>query len=380
MPRKLAALLGVLALVSTLAGCSKKFTTQASFVVPEGTPSSQIDLITWIDAPGEKVRMTDRPQIGHVDIGNDLATVDTIQADPVTHQLLITPIQAFSPGTIRGIVLNRTGAQGVEIYRTDPNGGVRKLFDFALQPTHRWLDHGTDVYEFEDSDPKRPANASYYARGLIGGMGGSTSPLSAPSRATTSTFLNIAYQAERWGTPLHHFFFEADSNFYMQWSAVPNTARYLIQVFQYQTKTLNLQQRILTGAPAPLLTFDTHDVFVATVPSGVTAYKIGDPGATIFTFGTLHLRGEYYVRISAIDVNNQMIATTTGVTISRTLDLTQLFQWPIDHLPKDVYIDFSDPEVASATPPAYLVYGRGAYWVSPANNPVPQNGSMERTR
>jgi len=380
MPRKLGALLTVLALTGLLAGCSKKLVTQASFTVPEGTTSSQLDLITWFDAPGIKIRMTDRPQIGHVDFGTDLSNVDTIQADPITHQLLITPVQSFSPGTVRGLVLNRTGAEGVEIWRTDSNGGVRRLYDFALLPTHRWLDTGTKVYEFFDDDPKRPSGATYYARGLIGGIGSATSPLSAPARPTVSSYPNIAYRAERWGTPLNHFFGEADSNFFMAWTPVAGASRFLIQVFEYQTKTLNLVQRVLTGSPTPILTDDTHDDFVGSVPGGVTSYKIGDPGATIYTRSTLHLRREYYVRISALDASNQMIATTTGITVTKTTDLAQLFKWPIDNQPKDVYIDFSDPEVANATPPAYLVYGRGAYWVSPGNNPVPQNGSMGRSR
>ncbi len=380
MPRNLAAWLAVLALAGLIAGCSKKLVTSAAFTAPEGKASSQVEVITWFDAPSTKIRIVDRPPIGQINWSRD-STSDSIAADPVTKQLLLIPVPAVPSGAVHGLVFNRTGADEIEIWRTDPNGGVRRLFDFALLPEHRWLDQNTKVYEFTDGDPKRPAGSSYYARGLVGGLGGSTSPLSAPSRPTTSSYPNIRYFAERWGTGAGGFWFQADSNFVMQWSSVPGASRYLIEVFEYGTKTLDLQQRVLTGAPAPLLLNDTHVDYVASVPGGgSTQYKIGDPGATVYTKGALHLRHEYYVRISAIDAGNQMIATTTGVPIAKTTDLLQLYQWPIDQLPKDVFLDFSDAEVSGATPPAYLIYARGAYWVSPGLNPVPQNGSMERSR
>ena len=61
MARKFAAMAAVLALAGVLAaGCSKKqLTTQPSFTVPEGTPSSDLQLITFMDGAGEKIRLTD---------------------------------------------------------------------------------------------------------------------------------------------------------------------------------------------------------------------------------------------------------------------------------------------------------------------------------
>ena len=83
----------------------------------------------------------------------------------------------------------------------------------------------------------------------------------------------------------------------------------------------------------------------------------------------LRMKQEYYVRISALAANGAMIGTTTGPTITRSSDLKQIFLWQ-GELPQDYFSDFSSPEVASATPPAYLLYSRGAVWVSPGADPT----------
>ena len=380
MPRRFVFAAVALALAAVVAaGCSKrKFTTDPSYTLPEGTPASELELITFFDAPSLKVRMRDRGQIGRVDVGFDPATVDSIQRD-ATGALLITPVQTFAPGTVRGIVLNRTAAEGIEVYRTEPNGAVRRIFDFAVQPSRRWLDRNAEIYEFYDDDPHRPSGATYYVRGLIGGIGGPQSPLSNPSRPVPTAIEEIRYLGERWGTFDGGQPFEADSLIEMQWTPVAGASRYLIHVFEYQARALSLRERILTGVPSPILTLGQRDIFVASVPGSFTQYKMLDPGATIYTFRAPRMRLDYYVRITAIDANSQMIATTTGVVIDETRDLNQLFRWPRDNTVKDFYADFSDPEVVGATPAAYLLYTRGAAWVSPGSEPNPTT-AMERTR
>lgn len=374
MARKFAATAAVLALAGLLAaGCSKKqLTTQASFTVPEGTPSSELQLITFMDAAGNKLRITDRPAISKVNFAPD-SSADTIQAD-ANGNLDITPYRNFSPGTVRGLIINRSPAQGLEVWRTDPNGGARKIFDFALQPTKRYLTTGTDLYEFYDADPSRSAGATYYVRGLIGGTAGANSPLSNPSRPSTAALTTITYQAQRFGTPLNvSDYHQADSLITMAWSPVLGASRYLIQIFRYQSRVLSLEERILSGAPAPLLTGVSHDVFLAAVPGGTTVYRLGDPGATVYYSEPLRMRQEYYIRISALDASGALIGTTTGPTIAKSSDLKQILLWQGD-TPNDYFSDFSSPEVTSATPPAYLLYARGAIWVSPGANPQKDTG------
>lgn len=361
MPRHLS--IGTaLALAVLLSGCgSKKTLVNPAFTTPEGVSSSAMELITFYDMPSYKIRMLDRGQIGQVNLGTG-PNVDTLATYPFTDQFAITPIRNYSPGTVRGLVLNRTSAEGIEVFRTEPNGAVRRIFEFSVPVARRWLDGLTESYEFADSDPKRASNATYYVRGLLGGSAGAASPLSNGSRPATTTFTNITYLANRDGTlpvsgggsPA-----PAESTFSMRWSAVPGTSRYMIQVFEYQSRALSLEQRVLTGTPAPILSGAARDIFIASVPGTVTEYKIGAPGATIYTYRTPRMRAEYFVRISALDANGQMIGMTTGPSITQPSDLRLISN------SRDYFADFADPEVAGASPPAYLLYSRGAVRVSP---------------
>lgn len=366
MPRRLRGW-AALALLAALWGCSsKKLTVDASFTMPEGVASPQLELVTFLDTPAYKIRMLDRGRIGQVDIGTDTASTDQIARNPFTGQLEITPLQLHSPGAVRGLVVNRTSAEGIEVFRTEPNGAVRRILEFAVPPTRRWLDGGAEMYEFVDADPKRAPGATYYVRGLIGGVAGANSPLSNGSRVTfAGTIANITYTANRDGSippPGGGLPTPAESTFIMRWTPVAGTARYWIHVFEYQPRSLSTAQRILTGAPTPILSYGARDIFIASIPGSVTQYKMGDPGASIYTFRTPSFGAEYFVRISALDADGQLIGMTTGPHITRTSDLGGIFDT------RDYFADFTDPEVASSSPAAYLFYSRGAARVSPGED------------
>jgi hypothetical protein len=209
---------------------------------------------------------------------------------------------------------------------------------------------------------------------VIGGIAGQSSPLSSPSVPNPAPLTSISYLAARYGTLAGVNYLLADSNITMQWTPVSGASRYLIQIFQYQTRVLTLEERILTGTPAPLLTTATHSNYIASVPSGTTTYTLRAPGATVYTFDPLRIRQEYWVRISAIDANNSMIGTTMGPDIRTTADLLRIPLWSFDQTPRDYFVDMSAAEVASATPPAYLIYSRGGIWVSPRAEPENTSG------
>ena len=364
MPRNIRFLAIGLALASLALGCAtKKSVVDPSYTMPEGVASSELQLVTFFDAPNFKILMKDRGQLGRVDIGTDPNTIDSVMADLDTGAPRITPVQLYSPGTVRGMVFNNTAAEGMDIFRTEGNGAVRRIFDFAVPVDHRWIDGHSELYQFADLDPKRVANATYYSRGLIGGMAGASSPISNGSRPAPGTLTNIRYLAERFGTAAGGTYQAAESTFVMAWSPVAGAARYWIHVFEYQSTPLSLRNRILTGAPSPVSTIGARDVFIASVPASITQYRMGAPGAKIYTFRTPRRLAEYYVRISALDVNGQMIGMTLGPQITSTSDLRQIPDI------RDYFADFTDPEVAGTSPPSYLLYSRGAVRVSPGEPP-----------
>jgi hypothetical protein len=362
MPRHLRigaalALAGSLALA--LAGCAKKKSVvDPSFTIPEGVFSSELELITFLDQPNNKIRMLDRGRLGKADFGPDTNTTDQIELDPNTLAPKISAIRASIPGTVHGVILNRSAAEGIEIFRSEANGSVRPIFSFPLQTSRRWVDGRSELYEFTDSDPKRAPGATYFARGLIGGVGGAQSPISNSSRPNGAPITEIRYLAERWGTFPGESNADAESTFYMLWTPVNGASRYLIHVFEYQSRVLSQRERIITGAPAPLMTLAARDIFIASVPAtaAMTGYKMGAAGATIYTFGT-----------------------TTGPPIAQTRDLERIYRFPKDESVRDFFTDFTDPEVTSAPRPTYLLYSRGAYWVSPGINPRRET-RMERSR
>jgi hypothetical protein len=353
MPR-FARLAGTLLLAALAAGCAKKVTVDSAYQVPEGVPSSQLELVTYYDLPNNVLLLEDRGRIGKPDFVNDPVSVDSIVINPVTGQPSITPLQEFTPGTIHGLLMNRTSAEGMELFRSESNGGLRRVYTQPLHADRRFLDQLCETYTFTDDDPKRSSNTSYIARGLLDGIGGATSPLSNSSQPLTTLFTEITYTALRNGTLRSSGGVPppAESTFMMQWTPVANTSRYWIHVFQYLPTLVGFQERVISGAPAPLVPQKTRDIFVASVPSNITTYKLGDPIATIYTYRTPHLKQEYYVRISAVDASGQLIGMTTGPTITQTSDLAKIQ-------------DARDYFTLFGTTANYIMFSRGAVRVSP---------------
>jgi hypothetical protein len=304
--------------------------------------------------------MKDKGRLARVDIGLDPEGIDSIFVDPDDGTLGLTDIQSYAPGTVRGVVINRTPADGMQVFRTESNGAARPILDAPVTATRRWLDGRADLYQFADPDPRRSLSSLYIVRGLIGGTAGASSPLTVSGSPAATPFTDIRYTALRNGIlPSSGAPPPAESTFVMRWDPVPGAVRYWIHVFEYQTGFLGLRDRILRGAPSPLQTYGARDIFIASLPASITTYKMGDPPATIYTFRTPHMRVDYFVRISAVDGSGRMIGMTTGPTIRETHDLLQIADI------NDYIADFTDPEVANQSPPVYLLFSRGAVKVNP---------------
>jgi hypothetical protein len=325
MPR-LIGFAAVALLAALAAGCSKKLTVDSSFTMPEGTPTSNLLLITQFDYPNAVINVKDRGRVGVPDFVPDTTNADSIIINPDTGEPEIDQLQEFTPFTVRGSILNQTSAEGMQMFRSSSSGGVYQFLDFVVPAQKRWLDRLAETYVFEDPDAGRTNGARYFARGLIGGVAGNTSPLSNGSQPLNNTIAQITYTANRNGTitPISGPPPPAESTFFMQWTTIPGAATYWIDVFQYLPTLIGFDERVFSGAPQVLAPLKSRDVFVASLPATGAAfmtYKLGDPPAHIYTYRAPHLHQEYYVRIAAVDAQGQLIGMTTGPTIRQTSDL-----------------------------------------------------------
>jgi len=358
MPR-LASLAAIALLATLAAGCAKKVTVDSSFTMPEGTPSPNLLLITQFDYPNAVINVKDRGRIGVPDFSNDPANADSIILDPDTGAPQIQYLQEFSPATVRGSILNQTSAEGIQMFRSSSSGGVYQFLDFTLNPQKRWLDRLAETYVFSDPDAGRGSGVRYYARGLIGGEAGSTSPLSNGSLPIPGNVAEIVYLANRNGTvtPPSGPPPAPESTFTMSWQTVPGATTYWIDVFQYLPTLIGFEERVFSGSPQVFAPYKSRDVFVASLASTGGAsmtYKLGDPPAKIYTYRTPHLNQEYFVRIAGINAEGQLVGMTTGPTILQTGDLLKIQDV------RDYFFLFG-----SGT---YQMFSRGAVFVSPAPN------------
>ena len=355
MPR-ITTLAAALAVAAVLASCSKKSAVDPSYTMPEGTRSPRLQLITNFDLPNAVITVKDRGRIGVPDFVPDSTNADSIVLDPDTGAPQIRYVQQYTPSTIRGTIINQTSAEGMQMFRTTSSGGVYQFLDFPVPVQKRFLDKLAETYFFTDPDAGRLSGASYFARGLIGGIAGSSSPLSNPSQPLTNSIAEIVYTANRNGTvtPISGPPAPPESTFTMQWLTIPGASTYWISVFQYLTNLVDLNERIYTGQPQILSPIKSRDVFFGSLPASAASfmtYKFGDPSATIYTYRTPHLGQVYYVRIAAVNAQGQLIGMTTGPTILQTSDLLRIQD------SRDYFFIFGSG--------IYDMFSRGAVFVSP---------------
>jgi hypothetical protein len=327
IPSAWIALVGVaLALLGiSLAGCSKRVTDlDASFQV-EGTPSSS-----------ELVAFPDTPTIG-------MLFRDTLESGPSQGDYLIdTPaFYTIGPGTNRGMIFDYTQAGDFQIFRQESNGGYLNIKDFPVRETKQWVDSHSELYQFVDPAPVSASSDRYLGRGIINGVVNQTSPLTNVATTTTSPIdtINIV------SSP-----FPDDSLFTISWTPVVGAVGYWVQVYQFRSDLRTLQERILSGAPAPIFGDKATDLFVGFMPAGVTSYKLGDPpppgGKVLYRRLTL-FNFFYNVRVSAVGPAGELLAYTGSngdFLLQQFVDLT------------------------------YLLYPLGAFVVSPTRPELPAPG------
>jgi hypothetical protein len=288
-PRRLAFLaLAALALPVALAGCGKKITSvDADYTQIEGTPDANARLIAWTDLPTTVWTWTDNGQPGAT---ND----DVLQG--TSH------VYRSGPGHYQAMLLDGSLASGFEMFRRASNGGYEPMRDFVVNAPRKWLDSHWELYTITDASPSGFSPPTYLGRGLLSGTITSRSPLTNPATVTASVDTVLKYFGNRVPT---------DSLFTMAWSAVTGAAGYWIHVYQLRSD-ISKDELVQSGTPSPVWNGKVRDYLVAYVDAPTTTYKYGAPGALVLT-KKAPLRGQvYFVRITAVDGNGQIVGYMAG--------------------------------------------------------------------
>jgi len=275
--------------------CSKKpLIVSPGFTVPEGMPSNGVQLVIWPERPNILAIFRDLPPVGEGDedefLGFERSDTSGIGGNPV--------------GSVNGMVLDNTAADGYQVFRRAPNGGLQSLVDFPLQPVARWLDGHWELYRFVDTAPT--SAPSYIARGLFGGGPALTSPLSNTATLVSDTLYNITLTFPNDTQDLNSPFTCPDphnrpcagNDSTVTWQSVPGATSYLVQIYQLNAGSGN--QIILSGRPA-LLDADKLHYFVVGGTQNPVSFGINQafPGSVLTGLPTPHL-GQYLVRVSAL--------------------------------------------------------------------------------
>lgn len=278
--------LAATALAAVLAGCAKKITSvDAAYTQLEGRPDPDAQLMAWPDQPT------------FVRYYSDLGTPGPSEADTL---LEVVPVYRNGPGIVQTMLLDGGAGSGFEFFRRAGNGGFEPMRDYVVNAPRKWLDSHWELYELTDSNPSGFSPATYVARGLLAGATTTSSPLSNPARLTGTTTSTLVYTGAAFPA-------RSDSNFTMSWGAVPGAAGYWMHVYQFLPSALNAEY-VLSGTPRPVWNGLVRDVFVGYLAAPATSYKLGTPGARVLTY-TPPISGQvYYVRVTAVDAQGQVIA------------------------------------------------------------------------
>lgn len=300
--RSLAGLAAALALILLgAAGCAKKLTVDQIAAqlgpYPEGhrdtlerTPS---DLVVWPDVPNQ--------------------VVDIFDGDTTTYLTYRT-----GAGAIQTVIFDYLEAGGYQLFRREGGGGYRQVTDFVLTPYQRWSSRayysaaqGTVVlqpaqfFTFGDANPPAVLVKGYVGRAVISGVSSAGSQLTNLGETTNGSAIP--------GIPYTGVVDSPDSLIDMRWQAVAGAAGYWVHVYQTRNDIRIGDEAIAIGLPSPVAIGKVRDLFIGYIPAPLTSYKIGDalPAASrVLVYHPLAALLPVLVRVSAVDANGGMIATT----------------------------------------------------------------------
>ena len=280
-PLRRLAPLGAAGLLLALGACSHKPTApDAGFTTPEGRANAAL-MVGWQDEPQ------------FVSVLGDTGT----PADHTDDILLRTEALVFDTlGAARMMILDNTQANGFQPFRSEANGGLRPLFDFAVQPSLKYTSSHLDLFDFDDRSPLGPPS-TYIARGVFNGQAGTNSPLT----NTVAPFGAIASSLPLGVNPV-----QRDSVLSLLWGADPQAAFYTVDVMRADLFEVGLDQALESSFPSPILDDPTIRQTLVIVPAS-------GAGQTFrFAFYPATFPVDVLVRVFAYDAQARLINRLPG--------------------------------------------------------------------
>ena len=281
--RPMLALAVLVAIAMGTFGCSKKLAVDPGYTSPEGVYSSAVRLMLYQERP---VHVTAIHQIGRIFNFDSAFTVVN-----------------YPPGTVVGILMDGSPAEGFQLMRKASGGGYAPAKDYALTPANKWLDTRTEEYTFVDFPSGGFSPPTYVARGLVGGTPTRASVLSNEASILPDTVGNLTYTSPV-QTP--------DSLFFIGWTAVPGAASYWVHIYLFRGDVRTNYEKLAYGVPAPIATGKVHTYVLAQVPATATTFFVGARGPGVVHYEPLPKSVDYFIRVSAVDARGKLIACTPG--------------------------------------------------------------------
>ena len=278
-------LLSTALLLSLLAsGCSRKLASDPGITMPEGVFSPDAQLVMSPDT-GNPIA------VYHGTGGGGVAYDSTFQ------------VYLRTPGTTLGMLMDGTASSGFEMLRRQSSGSYAPIKDFLLTPVDRWLPGQWEAYLFYDGSASSYTPPTYIGRGKISGVITPNSPLTNEGVLMSAPIGTVNYT----GTP-----FPTDTLLAMSWDRVPGAVRYWMQIFTFRNDVRDISELFPIGTRTPIAVGKVKNYFVGYIDAPATSYKLGDPGARVFTSTPLLHSNQYRLRIAAVSDDGRLLAITDG--------------------------------------------------------------------
>ena len=276
---------------------------------------------------------------------------------------VVTGAQAF-PGSTEMpllLLLDGTVANTFEMYRRSSGGKFERTTDYDLQSVFKFLNAHYEAFFTTDPAPGSFSPSTYLARGLVaGGAATHQSPLSNESHLTAPDVLPITYNGD-----LQPF----DSLFTVSWVGVPGAVGYWVHIYE---KPIAGGDRLTSSLPAPIAYITAADEFIGyrpgNNPGGSVQFKLGDTSLLTLKYVPALLGHDYYVRVSGVNSDGQIMAQTPGNLDSLALSADLAYLAPPSYSADKTKVFFSlgGTKVARRPPAPHLTDGDAALAPAPA--------------